>query len=142
VDQDSQHLRLLSIFQYIVAALLGIFSSFFLLYVGIGIVVVTGAFPPDEAERVAHPPMDPVFGWIFIVVGAFAILTGWTLAIAIAVAGRKLAVRRGYTYCLVVAAVECLFIPFGTVLGVFTIVVLTRPSVKALFEPSFGAPAG
>jgi hypothetical protein len=31
------------------------------------------------------------------------------------------------------AAVECLFMPFGTVLGIFTIVVLNRDSVKPLF---------
>jgi hypothetical protein len=33
-----------------------------------------------------------------------------------------------------VAALCCAFFPFGTVLGVFTILVLVRPSVKALFE--------
>lgn len=31
------------------------------------------------------------------------------------------------------AAVECMLMPFGTVLGVFTIVVLMRESVKKLF---------
>ena len=74
--------------------------------------------------------------------GAVFFLTGWTLAVAMAIAGRKLAVRRSYTYCLVVAGIECLFMPFGTVLGVFTIIVLIRPSVKALFEPPGAAPVG
>jgi hypothetical protein len=41
-----------------------------------------------------------------------------------------------YTYCLVVAAIECMFTPFGTVLGVLTIIVLVRPTVKALFGVS------
>jgi hypothetical protein len=31
------------------------------------------------------------------------------------------------------AGVECLFMPVGTVLGVFTIIVLVRDSVKELF---------
>ena len=31
--------------------------------------------------------------------------------------------------------------PFGTVLGVFTIIVLIRPSVKALFDPASGLAA-
>jgi len=31
------------------------------------------------------------------------------------------------------AGVECMFMPFGTVLGVFTIIVLMRPSVKEIF---------
>jgi hypothetical protein len=29
-------------------------------------------------------------------------------------------------------------VPFGTVLGIFTIVVLTRPSVRAMFGPQPG----
>jgi hypothetical protein len=36
------------------------------------------------------------------------------------------------------ACIECLFLPFGTILGVFTIIVLSRESVKELF----GAPVG
>jgi hypothetical protein len=34
-----------------------------------------------------------------------------------------------------VACVECLSMPFGTVFGVFTILVLNRASVKELFAP-------
>jgi hypothetical protein len=35
---------------------------------------------------------------------------------------------------MVIAALLCMFMPFGTVLGVFTIIVLVRDSVKALFN--------
>ena len=35
-----------------------------------------------------------------------------------------------------VAAIACMFMPFGTVLGVFTIIVLMRPSVKERFAPA------
>jgi hypothetical protein len=31
------------------------------------------------------------------------------------------------------AGIECMFMPFGTVLGVFTIITLTREPVKQLF---------
>ncbi len=44
--------------------------------------------------------------------------------------------HRRRLFCLVVAGVECAFMPFGTVLGVFTIAVLMRESVKELFEPA------
>jgi hypothetical protein len=33
----------------------------------------------------------------------------------------------------VIACIECLFMPFGTILGVFTLIVLSRESVKKLF---------
>ena len=51
----------------------------------------------------------------------------------IALAGRSLARHRRYTFCLVVAAILCLFVPFGTLLGVFTIIVLVRSTVRARF---------
>ena len=78
--------------------------------------------------------MDLLIGWIFIVVASVIILVGWSLAIAILFAGRCLARRTHYMRCFVVAAIECIFMPFGTVLGVFTIIVLSRPSVKILFQ--------
>ena len=53
---------------------------------------------------------------------------------AVILAGRFLARRTHYMYCLIVAGIECLFTPFGTVLGVFTIVVLVQPAVKAIFQ--------
>jgi hypothetical protein len=37
-------------------------------------------------------------------------------------------------FCLVVAGVSCLFMPFGTILGVLSLIVLNRPSVKLLFS--------
>ena len=43
--------------------------------------------------------------------------------------------RKHYTFCFVMACVECLSVPFGTMLGVFTILVLNRASVKELFNP-------
>jgi disulfide bond formation protein DsbB len=51
-----------------------------------------------------------------------------------AYAGRCLAQRRRYLLCMVVAGIACIFMPFGTALGVFTLVVLSRPAVKAAFE--------
>ncbi len=42
-------------------------------------------------------------------------------------------------FCLIVAGIECLLMPYGTVLGVFTIMVLMRESVKERFGAN---PAG
>jgi hypothetical protein len=56
------------------------------------------------------------------------------VAILILITGRCLSRRKAYSFALVAACMECLFVPFGTILGVFTIVVLSRESVKALFS--------
>ena len=42
--------------------------------------------------------------------------------------------RRHYLYCMIIAALACTHTPLGTVLGIFTIFVLMRPSVKELFQ--------
>ena len=59
---------------------------------------------------------------------------GWAWAGLIMLAGRFLQKRKNRTYCLVVGAFACMFQPFGTILGVFTIVILLRPDVETLFR--------
>lgn len=58
----------------------------------------------------------------------------WTLAVCVIFSGRFLAAKRNYTFSFIVAALICLNFPLGTLLGVFTIIVLVRPSVKAGYE--------
>jgi hypothetical protein len=40
--------------------------------------------------------------------------------------------KSGFSFIL--ACIECLSMPFGTILGVFTIIILSKDSVKALYE--------
>ncbi len=136
MDQDFEHLRLLSIFHYVVGGLAALFACFPCIHLAVGIALVSGAFPTGPHNA---PPPEWV-GWLFIAIGTSLILMFGSIAIAILIAGKYLARRRRYMYCFVVAAIECLFTPFGTVLGVFTIIVLLRPAVKALFQA--GPPAG
>lgn len=130
MNQDQEHLRLLSIFHYVVGGITALFACFPLIHLAVGIAVVSGMFPVRPGEE----GMNLLFGWFFIVIASALILIGWTLAVAILLAGKFLAQRTHYMYCFVVAAIECILMPFGTVLGVFTILVLNRPSVKALFQ--------
>lgn len=131
-NQDAEQLRLLSIFHYIVAGMLALFSLFPVIHLAIGVGIVTGAF--DGTGTGETPPA--FMGWLFIVLPLVFIAVGLTMASCIALAGRKLMQRNGHLYCLVVAGIECCFFPFGTVLGVLTILVLLRPSVKQAFGVS------
>jgi hypothetical protein len=67
--------------------------------------------------------------------GGCAVFVGWTLGILTIVSGRLISLRRRRTFSLVVAGINCASFPFGTVLGVFTFIVLARPSVRALYPP-------
>ncbi len=126
-NRDNEHLKLLSVFHYVLGGLTGLFGCVPFIHVGMGIAMIHGAFPWNGNG----PP--PEFGWIFVVMGAFAIILSWTVAIFLLVAAGRLRKRRSWTFCFVVACVSCLFFPLGTALGVFTIIVLIRESVKASF---------
>jgi hypothetical protein len=134
MNQNAEHLRLLAIFHYVVAGLAALFSFFPLLYTTVGAIFIFAARhgPAKPGEDV--PP--EFLGWIFAVLGSVLFLIGIAMAICILIAGRSLALRKRYSFILVMACIECLFIPFGTILGVFTIVVLSRESVRALFSPT------
>jgi len=128
-NQDTQHLNLLSIFYYVVAGLSALFACIPFVHLAFGIAMLAGAFPADDGgEQV------PAFvGWIFVSVATLIIIMGWAFAVMLLLAGRYISKRKNYTFCFIIAAISCLFMPFGTILGVFTIVVLSRPSVKQIF---------
>lgn len=129
-DRDEEHLKLLSVFHYVVGGLAGFFAFFPIIHLLIGIVMLAGGF--EEAATDEDFP-HILFGLVFVIIPGLIMLCGWTLAICLIVAGRFLAKRKHYMFCFVIAAISCIFMPFGTVLGVFTIIVLARPSVKELF---------
>jgi len=132
MNQDEEHLRLLSIFHYVcagMAALCGCIPIFHLL-IGLVLMLKPASFGPAKDQ----PPAW--FGLIFVILASIIIFIGWTFAALLAFAGRSLSQRKRYTFCLVIAAIACFNVPFGTVLGIFTIIVLMRPSVKALFTAS------
>lgn len=129
-DQDLEHLRLLSIFHYVVGGIAAAISLVFLLHLGLGLLFLLA--PGTLGEEA--PPR--AIGCLMMGFGAGAILLGWTFAGLLVYAGRCLAQRRHYTFCLVMAALSILFQPLGTVLGIFTLIVLLRPSVQELFQVS------
>jgi uncharacterized membrane protein len=129
MNQDEEHLRLLSIFHYVVAGLAALFALFPIIHLVIGLIFI---FAEPRFERHGEAPADAI-GWIFVIFSSVIILTGWVFATFVLINGRFLAKRKNHMFCLVMAGIECIFMPFGTVLGVFTILVLMRESVKKLF---------
>ncbi len=121
--QDAEHLKLLSIFHYVNGGLNILTSLAGLIYVALGIAMLMGS----------HAPGDAVFGWMMIFLGAaFSIfygVTGWLNVHA----GNALTARKGYKLATVLSVINCLHVPTGTALGVFTLMVLNRPTVKGLF---------
>lgn len=130
VDQDQEHLRILTICNYVFAGLAAFFGCIPILHLTIGILALTGHLPVNKASD--FPQM--LFGLLFTIIGGFLVLSGWTLAICSVLAGRFLARRKHCVFCMIVAGVQCMWVPIGTALGVFTLIVLLRPQVKAMFK--------
>jgi hypothetical protein len=129
MNQDLEHLRLLSIFHYVVAGLAVLLSCIPLFQIFMGLFMVAGwgsSRPPEE-------PAAWLMGCFFVAFASTITALIWAYAICLALAGTYLTRRTRYTFCLVMAAISCTFTPFGTALGIFTLIVLLRPSVRALF---------
>ena len=130
-NRDLEHLRLLSIFHYVAAGILGFFSCLPFMHIAMGLFFILAPEVFDNGE-----PPPKFFGWFFVIMGSVFVLGGWTVTILLIVAGRFLKRHKRRIFCMVIAGISCLFMPVGTVLGVFTIIVLSRPTVKTLFEGS------
>ncbi|MBI3864084.1 MAG: hypothetical protein HY290_19550 [Planctomycetia bacterium] len=135
MNDDEQHLNLLAIFHYVVAGITALGGCFPIIHLGVGIAILSGSFRPEPND----PAATTFIGWMFTGIAGAIIIVMWSLAIVVLIGGRCLHQRRRPTFCLVVAGLECVLVPFGTVLGVFTIIVLLRPSVRQLFGEQDGS---
>lgn len=131
LEEDQEQLNLLAIFHYIIGGIAALVSCVPVIHLVIGIFLVAAGSSELEAKGEEVPV---ALGWLFVIVPVCIILVGLSISICILMAGRNLQRHKAHTFCFTVAVLECLFFPLGTVLGVFTIIVLNRFSVKALFQ--------
>src|ERR1700722_4551775 len=119
MERDAEHLKLLSIFFYIKGAVAALFSCIFIIY-----IVMGGIFTMIPTPHNGNNAPPAAVGLLFVGVGSVLLLAGWTIAAVTIYAGRCLACREHRFFCMVVAGVNCIFIPYGTILGIFTFMVL------------------
>lgn len=129
---DDEHLRLLRI-GYLVSGFANLLWVFFpLIYVAIGIMIFfIGLFSRNHGGDDAAPAF---VGLIFAGIGGtIAVIIACMAALKLFTA-KALRTRTHRVLCLVTAGISCLAIPYGTLLGIFTFMVLQRPTVIAQFE--------
>jgi hypothetical protein len=132
VNSDLHYLNLLSIFHYVLGGMRFLFGFFPIIYVVMGIVMLL--VPGKHGGNDGFP--NVLFGGLMVVFGLGFAVAMWVMAVMMIIAGHKLSRHKSYMFCIVIACIECLSMPFGTILGVFTIILLSRPSVKELFNPT------
>jgi hypothetical protein len=137
---DREHLRLLAIFHFVVAGLAIVGIGFLFLHY----CIFSSFFahpemwqPKPGPNGTSVPPVPPIppglfdmLKWVYVVLGFLLLL----VSIGNLLSGFFLRARKHRVFSLIVAGLDCLQIPFGTLLGVFTIVVLVRESVVELYQ--------
>ena len=128
-EKTKDYLNYLAIGHYVLGGLTMLFSCMFLMHLGMGLMMLfnPNAFSHEADE--AH-----MIGMLFTGIGATCIVLGWGLGIAMIYAGRCMAARRKHLFCTIVAAVDCLLMPLGTILGILALVVLLKDDTKAMFN--------
>ncbi len=121
-------LTVAGVFHYVIGGFQMLMSLLGLFYVAMGILMGTGAL--DTAKS---PPPPEAMGWIFGAVGVFITAFFLSLGVLSIRAGSSMRTRRNRMFCIVVDAILCLMVPFGTIVGVFGLVMLTRPEVAEEF---------
>ncbi len=129
--QDASHLKLLAVLHFVYAGFLGLMGLFFVIYIILGVAMATA--PPPSGGSAGGPPPEAI-GGIFAAIGAFAMFLMWGKAALVVWSGVSLRSHRRSTLSFVVACLTCLNVPFGTALGIATLLALSRPSVKALYQ--------
>ena len=128
---DDRHLSVLSILHFVGAGLAFLGLGF----VGLHYAMFSSVFNnPDLWKGAAQPPPADFFGvfkWIYVVLAAWYV-TSLVLNLLTGIYLRRKVHR---TFCFVVAGMNCLQFPLGTILGIFTIIVLARDSVRSAFAP-------
>ena len=132
-SKDEEHLRTLAMFHYVLAGIGALFACFPLIHVAIGVLLIMS---PEAMSDDPHETPPALFGYLFAGMGLIFVLIGWAAAICTFLSGRYLARREKRMFSFVVAAILCMFFPLGTVLGVFTIIILSKDSVQRLYEPA------
>ena len=128
---DDDHLNLLSIFHFVGGGLAFIGILFLLVHFAIIHTIFTN---PNlwKGQNQMPPPafLMPIFGFVYLFMAVWFVTSG----VLNVMSGFFLRARKCRTFSIVVAAIDCLHIPLGTVLGVFTLVVLMRDTVRELYQ--------
>lgn len=124
-DRDLGHLRLLAVFHFVMAALgalglLFLIGHYALMHMVMEAAPQTASNGPSPAEVLA------MLRWMYWVLGAAGLLFAAGNLLSGLYLRRQ--VHRGFS--LVMAAINCVQMPLGTILGVFTLIVLLRDSVR------------
>ncbi len=124
---DTDHLRLLAVFHFVIAGLAIVGIGFLVLHYSL-MFSIMGNPEIWKDQKGGPPPAEffAIFKWVYLFLGGLFVAGG----VLNLLSGMFLRNRQNRLFSLIVAGMNCLQFPFGTVLGVFTLIVLMRDSVR------------
>jgi hypothetical protein len=142
--EDREHLSALSIGHFILAGISlfsglpalawGVAGATLVDQVGGDVAAALGEISGQSgADTLGSEAMLEDFEKLVLVTIVGGIVLSVAVAVQLGLVGVKIKQRQWWLFCYLTGWGECLMFPFGTILGIFTILVLGRPSVKKLF---------
>lgn len=131
--KDAEHLKLLSIFHFILGGLALVGILFLVFHYLMMSAFMSPEFWKSQKNGQVPPPELIKLLTVAYLFGGFCLVLGGALNI---LSGLFLRQRRHRTFSMVIAGLNCLQVPLGTALGIFTILVLSRDSVRHAYEES------
>lgn len=130
-NADAEHLQLLSIFHFVGAGL-ALLGLLFLIahYSMFNLFFANPKMWENQKQGPSPEAFFAVFKWFYLIFAIWFIACG---AMNVA-SGLWIRTRKRRTFSMIVAGFNCMHFPLGTVLGVFTLIVLMRDSVRKLYE--------
>ena len=126
--KDEAQLRLIAMWYYVFALLQTLLALGTFIFAIAAISLSAGWIQ----ESVWLPPRTLVGEVILPWLGSAAFV-GAVASLSL-LAARRVSKRRSHSLCLFASVANLLFVPWGTLLGLYSIVVLKRPSVSAVFD--------
>jgi hypothetical protein len=131
---DEEHIKLLSMFHYISGAITLFVSLIFLLqfflFSFIFDEVMTSLM---DIALVGNYDFDPELFSLFIYLWIVLFSLFFAFGLAQIFSGKFLKAKEHRIFSFIIAFINILFFPYGTILGVMTIIVLSRSSVMELY---------
>jgi hypothetical protein len=129
--QDVIQLKNLAIGFYVFGALQLLGGLLTIVYFVVAGVLAGGAMASSSSSAGAGEAA--FLGGILLAVLVVTLLFAGGFGGLLMWAGRSLQTQRRHTLCMVAAVILCLSFPLGTILGVWTLIVLSKPQIRALF---------
>jgi len=128
---DDDHLRILAVLHFVTAGL----AVLGLLFVALHFTIMHSVFGnPDMWKNQQGGDLQPdeffaVFQWMYLLMAA-GLVGG---AIVNVLSGLYLRKKKHRLFSMIVAGLNCIHMPLGTALGVFTFIVLLRDTVRQAY---------